>query len=157
MKNCFPVILLLSLICINANAQDTYVSKINETTCVEIDLRWEGTTVFVTRSEVRCSPSNKMTLYNLTSLKIDDNGYIEFGEGSYYLIPFENIAPARQNAPWTAECSCEESGGGSCTVAPSSNTVSCTPHSCMKCVLYICWGTISGGGILVKADRVIVQ
>lgn len=160
MKNMKKVILIVTFLLAgyyNGSAQNKYVSKVDGNACVEIELTWEGTTVHATRNVVECSPTNKMTFYNLTELRFDDNLHIEFDDNSYFVIPFTNTPAQRQKAAWDAYCYCQEAGGGSCDAQPSGNTVSCTPFACLRCALIICFDRISGGGILVKADRVVID
>jgi len=151
-------------------AQTIYKSNVCSVGCVSIELTTVGSTVYATRTSITCNTSLKSSLYNLAGFTTEDNNtFRQPAEGRYWIIPFtDGTAHLIGGGSFCINCTCSGSAGqgyGYCSVGNSMGTWYCADVTCGGCCTMEWWEgdcggstyKVVGGGIIVKADRVVIN
>lgn len=161
MKKIAILILLQTLMTLTSTIAQTYKSQIGMDQYVQMEIRREGNTVYVSKVDIERDTRVHPSLYNETDLEIVDKQLQYNGEEGYWIIPFGNYTPFRLNAPFWVDCTCMDGGSGGCSAMQSSNSWSCYPHGCSCCdmmvTFYLKANNFNGGAVMVKASAVVQQ
>lgn len=146
----------------NIAQEGTYKSLISKDSYVEMSLRIENGIAYYSLNGIGADPSVFPSVFDLSKGERTENGGSVPIEGTYYIIPFNGSSPRICAGDWILDCACYgNSGSGTCSVTwIGGGCLRCIVNSgCSHCEGEFIHGLvhIGGGGVLVRADRVVME
>ena len=160
----------ITIICFVFLTQNTfaqiekYVSTLSDGRSIEITLTVNNDVTLISKHEFQSSDNLGSRLYNLTDLEmIDDGKFKKFDipeDNEYWFIPFEDVKPNTLLRKFAYYECCGNCSSGACNWYPAGgNCVQCVCNngSSSSCDVTVYNKVSTGGGILLKANRVEVR